>query len=344
MSCCRSLADALRTLGRRSAGSCCRRRGAFTLIELLVVVAIIALLVAILLPSLAAAREGARSMACLSNLKQLCTATVMYGLDYKQLLPGPLHPSVFLETSTLSDLDKDMHLPYRVKRYFSEGKGKGELTDRVCQCPTAQGLKTLDPRQVMGPTTTYRPFNYVINSWIQDAGTGKNVPGQPPFGGTKPPFYFGVRWHGYTDSLWATPASSGTGQTVFEERQGWPAGTSKPKNIERIRHLSEEWMIADVWYAEVRPNPMAAVKPGGSWPLSYKTENIGQGSIATPDGFYIPTYAFHSTTYRASGAISAVTNDKNPQSPRFKAGKTNTGFLDGHAASVRGWKGTVNPG
>lgn len=344
MSCCRSLSDVLPVWGARSHGSCRRGRVAFTLIELLVVVAIIALLVAILLPSLAAAREGARSMACLSNLKQLCTATVMYGLDYRQILPGPLHPSVFLETSTLTQLDKDMHLPYRVQRYFSEAKGKGELTDKVCQCPTAQGLKTLDPRQVMGPTTTYRPFNYVLNSWITDSSTGKNIKGQPPYGGTKPAFYFGVRWHGYTDSLWATPASNGTGQTVFEQSQGWPAGTSKPKNIERIPHLSQEWMIADVWYAEVLPGPRASLKPGGTWPLFYKTVNIGQGSIATDDGFYIPTYAFHSTTYRASSAIPAVTNDKNPQSPRFMAGKTNTGFLDGHAASVRGWKGTVNPG
>src|SRR5262249_35512674 len=58
------------------------RRGGFTLIELLVVIAIIAILAAILFPVFAQAREKARSAACMSNLKQLGTAAVMYQQDY----------------------------------------------------------------------------------------------------------------------------------------------------------------------------------------------------------------------------------------------------------------------
>ena len=56
----------------------------FTLIELLVVIAIIAILAAILFPVFARARENARKSNCLSNLKQLGTAHMMYCQDYDE--------------------------------------------------------------------------------------------------------------------------------------------------------------------------------------------------------------------------------------------------------------------
>lgn len=63
-----------------------RGRTGFTLIELLVVVAIIAILAAILFPVFAQAREKARSTACMSNTRQLGTATQMYVQDYDERL------------------------------------------------------------------------------------------------------------------------------------------------------------------------------------------------------------------------------------------------------------------
>jgi prepilin-type N-terminal cleavage/methylation domain-containing protein len=63
------------------------RRYGFTLIELLVVVAIIALLIAILLPSLSRARELARVTVCASNQRQVGMGLVMYGQSYKNNLP-----------------------------------------------------------------------------------------------------------------------------------------------------------------------------------------------------------------------------------------------------------------
>src|ERR687888_166883 len=66
-----------------------QRRG-FTLIELLVVIAIIAILAAILFPVFARARESARRSTCLSNLKQIGTATLMYLQDYDDTYPSGL--------------------------------------------------------------------------------------------------------------------------------------------------------------------------------------------------------------------------------------------------------------
>jgi len=61
---------------------------AFTLIELLVVVAIIALLIAILLPSLQQANAVARSVVCQTQQRQVGMAFFMFAGDHKQIMPG----------------------------------------------------------------------------------------------------------------------------------------------------------------------------------------------------------------------------------------------------------------
>src|SRR5574340_199745 len=64
-----------------------RRRSGFTLIELLVVIAIIAILAAMLFPVFARARESARKIQCLSNIKNIAMAFQMYFSDYDRYPP-----------------------------------------------------------------------------------------------------------------------------------------------------------------------------------------------------------------------------------------------------------------
>src|SRR6185436_14294989 len=60
---------------------------AFTLIELLVVIGIIGILAAILFPVFAQAKTAAKAAVCLSNVKQVSLAAILYAADYDDMYP-----------------------------------------------------------------------------------------------------------------------------------------------------------------------------------------------------------------------------------------------------------------
>jgi prepilin-type N-terminal cleavage/methylation domain-containing protein/prepilin-type processing-associated H-X9-DG protein len=110
------------------------KRRAFTLIELLVVIAIIAILAAILFPVFAQAREKARQISCLSNMKQLGTALSMYLQDYDENMPPTL--GGLLTDPRIPATDRILRPEYGLSRITPYLKNSG-----VFLCPSDRATK-----------------------------------------------------------------------------------------------------------------------------------------------------------------------------------------------------------
>ncbi len=146
-----------------------RRQNAFTLIELLVVIAIIAILAAILFPVFAQAREKARQASCLSNMKQLGLAFLMYSEDYDNTLPQFPDNEPYVFVARLNPYVKNRQISKCPSSQYDEGaiqrKQGGNpygnfVTDPSSSCV---GLGTSARTQAEFYNDIYQPLDYDIN-------------------------------------------------------------------------------------------------------------------------------------------------------------------------------------
>ena len=120
-----------------------KKRG-FTLIELLVVIAIIAILAAILFPAFAKARESARRITCVNNLKQIGTAIMQYTQEFDEKLPP----------ASLVLNGNDVIWPEMIKPYLQDAA--------VYKCPSNTSTAYL--------TAVNSPLNTYINHYQANGG------------------------------------------------------------------------------------------------------------------------------------------------------------------------------
>ena len=131
------------------------RRG-FTLIELLVVIAIIAILAAILFPVFAQAREKARQTSCLSNMKQIGTACLMYAQDYDERVPRNWYGSLGFEATTAPG-DK----PDRYK--WMDALQPYVKNTQIFTCASASNLPYVPRTALKSGETTRKYGSYAYN-------------------------------------------------------------------------------------------------------------------------------------------------------------------------------------
>jgi prepilin-type N-terminal cleavage/methylation domain-containing protein len=162
--------------GSRSRGSARERpvvEPGFTLIELLTVVAILAILVALLLPVLAQVRAAGRRTACLSNIRQIGHSIALYAGDYDDVFP-PYFDSIVGSRceGTLQTLGAQKYWPELVSTYIAPPTGHSgehgqalihELSP-VFVCPEWSG-DLHDGNWRLGNITSYGINDHIVNWW-----------------------------------------------------------------------------------------------------------------------------------------------------------------------------------
>ena len=146
-----------------------RRRSGFTLIELLVVIAIIAILAALLLPALSSAKQRARRIQCVSNLKQWALGFHMYAGDNDDSMPAG-----FLVSNGM--------WMYALQSYIPGSQMGGDM----CYCPMAKDITrdTLPNFWVTSGTTFLAWGIYGTNGYPIGGAGSPVVWGRPGMGGS----------------------------------------------------------------------------------------------------------------------------------------------------------------
>jgi prepilin-type N-terminal cleavage/methylation domain-containing protein/prepilin-type processing-associated H-X9-DG protein len=208
------------------------RRGGFTLVELLVVIGIIALLISILLPALSKAQKQARTIQCMSNLRQLSIAFIQYTQEQKGR-----NPAYF---STCNPVTMDSSWPGLIAKYLPTLRvlnvgNVNDVSKNVLFCPEARTL----PPYGANLSGFGAQWGYQLAAW--------NGQFAPTAG------YLYMRDSGATtpaQSWWAS--SYGMNYYLFTGKSG-PSGVPHWNNLSDVRPSSLTPMFFDCIWIDTAP-------------------------------------------------------------------------------------------
>ena len=170
------------------------RRTGFTLIELLVVIAIIAILAAILFPVFARAKAKALQASCLSNLKQISLAFLMYATDYDDTMP----PAYYFTGGWGVEHGWDFTIDYAAWSFTPGLIGPYTKNQQINACPGASALASYD-RQLTGYAYN---ASYVGGTW--DEGKKPAMLGSIAYSAETAMLADSAYWDGFGGAVTAT--------------------------------------------------------------------------------------------------------------------------------------------